>query len=58
MLAAPSPSSPSFLLRSDLIALCELVESNAQYEEEEEASYWLSVAERLSSELCARFPRP
>ena len=39
------------LSRSDLIALLELVETNAQYDDDETASYWLSVAERLSEEL-------
>lgn len=39
------------LLRSDLIALLELVETNAQYDEDDVAAYWLAVAERLSLEL-------
>lgn len=40
-----------YLSTSDLIALLELVETNAQYEEDEDAAYWLAMAERLSSEL-------
>jgi len=40
-----------FLSRSDLIALLELVETNAQYEEEEGQAYWLAMAERLSDQL-------
>ena len=39
------------LTRSDLIDLLELVENNAQYDEDDEATYWLAVAERLSLEL-------
>ena len=40
-----------YLLRADLIALLELVETNAQYEEDENRTYWLAIAERLSIEL-------
>ena len=39
------------LLRSDLIAILELIETNAQYDDDETAEYWLSVAERLSLDL-------
>jgi len=39
------------LLRSDLIALLELVETNAQYDDDDDAAYWLDIAERLSLEL-------
>lgn len=46
-----SPRFSAMLSRSDLIALLELVETNAQYDDDETASYWLSVAERLSEEL-------
>lgn len=41
----------TYLMRSDLIALLELVETNAQYDDDDEAAYWLAVAERLSLEL-------
>jgi len=41
----------NYLLHSDLIALLELVETNAQYEEEEDCAYWLAIAERLSLQL-------
>lgn len=40
-----------YLLHADLIALLELVETNAQYEEDENRTYWLAIAERLSLEL-------
>ena len=39
------------LTRSDLIAILELIETNAQYDDDETAEYWLSVAERLSLDL-------
>jgi len=41
----------TYLMRSDLIALLELVETNAQYDDDDDAAYWLAVAERLSLEL-------
>lgn len=44
------------LSRSDLIALLELLETAAAIEAEEEASFLLSLAERVSLELNARFP--
>lgn len=40
-----------YLSQLDLVSLLELVETNAQYEEDEDRFYWLAIAERLSLEL-------
>lgn len=57
--------APAMLSRSDLIALLELLETSAALEAElnhffpslfEEASFLLSLAERVSLELNTRFP--
>lgn len=46
-----SPRFSAMLSRSDLIALLELCETASALEAEEEASFLLSLAERLSEEL-------
>lgn len=40
----------------DIISIIEMIEHNAQYDDDDTAQYWLGVAERLSAYLNSHVP--